>query len=430
MIDPSAPTSFGRAARYAVILAAAMLCACSSHSWKSSTALRSGPGQSKVGAAGAADEYRAGGQSLGTPASPDRSAAESASGRAADTSARSASPGTAASAASEGPSGEESAASAMPPYDKHADEAAAVADEIPPAGADAPAGDAQLSALGQEPGTASQHAGMPDFDAEHAARSGSGDDPNAADHSLGFEQAPGSTPETAAPDAGAIAPAASAGQSSAQSGGGAPSESGSLSAEAGSAAQGGAGSEALASSSIGAERGEDAASRAQDEESLQREVVVGMVEAPGRKATAKETVIPQTLGGMLPLTLGVEGEGEFDFDRAILREQVKSVLDELAARLKDAEYDRLEIVGHADRIGTEDYNQYLSERRAWAVARYLVKQGVPAAKLAVEGRGMHEPLTGPNQCRGLSRDEMIACMQPDRRVVISASIRKVDVRVQ
>jgi len=400
MRDPTASTGIGgRAVRYGVILAAALLCACSSHSWKSSTGLHSSTGRSKVGAAGAV-EYPAGGQSLGTPASPQPSAAGRAATRAPETSAQSASSSADLPRASEGSRGDES--QAAPEY------AAELADEIPPSAAtDASASDARLSSLGREAGTANQYAGMPDYDAEHSARRGSDDAAGAADDTLGFEQGSEGLGATAAGAAAAGSAAGRAGTSGADSG-----------------------SDASASSSIGSERGEAAASRAEDEEALSREVIVGMVEAPGKKATAKETVIPQTLGGMLPLTLGVEGEGEFDFDKAILREQVRGVLDELAARLKDAEYDRLEIVGHADRIGTEDYNQYLSERRAWAVARYLVKQGVPAAKLAVEGRGMHEPLTRAEQCRGLSRDEMIACMQPDRRVVISASIRKVDVRVQ
>lgn len=161
----------------------------------------------------------------------------------------------------------------------------------------------------------------------------------------------------------------------------------------------------------------------------QTEVIVGLVEAPGKKATSTEQVIPQTLGGMLPMTVGVDGEGEFDFDKAILRQHVKGLLDGLAFKLKEADYDRLEIVGHTDRIGTDDYNQYLSERRAWAVARYLVKQGVPVTKMRVEGKGMNEPVTHSNECAALSRDELITCLQKDRRVVISASIRKTDVDV-
>jgi outer membrane protein OmpA-like peptidoglycan-associated protein len=160
------------------------------------------------------------------------------------------------------------------------------------------------------------------------------------------------------------------------------------------------------------------------------QMVAGVVEAPGQKASSHEVVMPQTLGGMLPMTIGVDGEGEFDFDKAVLRDDVKSLLDQLANRLKEAEFDQLEIVGHADRIGTEDYNQYLSERRAWAVARYLVKQGVPVSKIKVVGKGMYQPLTNNNECVGLDRTQLIACLQKDRRVEISASIRRADVEVR
>jgi outer membrane protein OmpA-like peptidoglycan-associated protein len=158
--------------------------------------------------------------------------------------------------------------------------------------------------------------------------------------------------------------------------------------------------------------------------------IVGVVEAPGEKASSREMVMPQTLGGMLPLTIGVDGEGEFDFDKAVLRDDVKGLLDQLATKLKDAEFDQLEIVGHTDRIGAEEYNQYLSERRAWAVARYLVKQGVPVTKLRVVGKGMYQPLTGPDECVGLDRQQLISCVQKDRRVEISASIRRTDVDVR
>jgi outer membrane protein OmpA-like peptidoglycan-associated protein len=161
-----------------------------------------------------------------------------------------------------------------------------------------------------------------------------------------------------------------------------------------------------------------------------QDTVDGSVDVPGKKATVKEQVIPQTLGGMLPMTLGVDGEGEFDFDKAVVRPEVKALLDKLAEKLKDSDYDTLTIVGHADRLGTEEYNQSLSERRAWAVARYLMTQGVPLQKIRVEGRGLHEPLSTPEECAGMSRKEAIVCLQKDRRVEIAASVRKTDVKVQ
>ena len=133
---------------------------------------------------------------------------------------------------------------------------------------------------------------------------------------------------------------------------------------------------------------------------------------------------PQTLGGVLPLVLGVNEEGRFDFDQYALRPEVKAILDELAAKLKTAEYDRLDIIGYTDRIGTSDYNRRLSELRAYSVAQYLISRGVPDNKIHYEGRGDKDPLTQSGQCQGLAREELITCLQKDRRVEIEASIHR------
>ena len=74
-------------------------------------------------------------------------------------------------------------------------------------------------------------------------------------------------------------------------------------------------------------------------------MIVGMVDAPGGQARVDEEVTPQTLGGMLPMVVGVDEQGQFDFDQAVLRAEVKVVLDGLAVQLQDAEYDRLDIIG-------------------------------------------------------------------------------------
>ena len=162
------------------------------------------------------------------------------------------------------------------------------------------------------------------------------------------------------------------------------------------------------------------------EESL----VVGMVDAPGTRARVDEEVTPQTLGGFLPLVVGVDEEGQFDFDKAVLRPEVKDVLDVLATQLQEAEYDRLDIIGFTDRIGTEEYNQQLSERRAWAVARYLMGKGVPLSKLRVEGRGERESLLSGGECADVRGTDLIACLQRDRRVQIEASVRRAHVKVE
>ena len=156
----------------------------------------------------------------------------------------------------------------------------------------------------------------------------------------------------------------------------------------------------------------------------------GTIGAPGSRAKVEEEVTAQTLDGLLPLVVGVDEQGQFDFDQAVLRPEVKVRLDELAAKLDGAQFDRLDIIGYADPIGTEDYNQQLSERRAWAVARYLLEKSVPLKKMKVEGRGQRNSLVPEGACSGLDKSQMIACVQKDRRVEIEASIRKTNVKVQ
>jgi outer membrane protein OmpA-like peptidoglycan-associated protein len=159
-------------------------------------------------------------------------------------------------------------------------------------------------------------------------------------------------------------------------------------------------------------------------------MIIGMVDAPGTHAQVDDDVTPQTLGGMLPLVVGVDEQGQFDFDKAVLRPETKTVLDDLSVKLQGAEYDRLDIIGYSDRIGTDEYNQQLSERRAWAVARYLMQKGVPLSKVRVQGRGERESVLSVGECADLAREDLIACYQRDRRVQIEASIRKSHVKIE
>ncbi len=151
---------------------------------------------------------------------------------------------------------------------------------------------------------------------------------------------------------------------------------------------------------------------------------IAAVEVQSGKLEVNEEYQPLTLGGALPVVLGVNEEGRFDFDQYSLRDEVKAILDGLAETLKTAEYDRLDIFGYTDRIGAADYNQRLSELRAYAVAQYLMRRGVPEHKIRYEGRGDKDPLTQENECQGLAREDLITCLQKDRRVEIEASIHR------
>ena len=112
----------------------------------------------------------------------------------------------------------------------------------------------------------------------------------------------------------------------------------------------------------------------------------------------------------------------FDFDKAVLRPDGKAKLDKLVEDLKGLKLEVIIAVGHTDRIGTDKYNQKLSERRAAAVKNYLVSKGIDANRIYAEGKGEKQPVTG-NKCKKMGPEnrknkKLIECLQPDRRVEI------------
>lgn len=83
----------------------------------------------------------------------------------------------------------------------------------------------------------------------------------------------------------------------------------------------------------------------------------------------------------------------YDFDKASLRPESKAALDELVQLLVDNPHVAVEMSAHTDRMGTEDYNQALSERRAKSVVDYLVAAGIASQRLTWQGYGESRPKT-------------------------------------
>jgi OOP family OmpA-OmpF porin len=109
----------------------------------------------------------------------------------------------------------------------------------------------------------------------------------------------------------------------------------------------------------------------------------------------------------------------FDFDKSDLKPEGRTAIDnEIVSRLRSVQ--KLELVlvtGHTDRIGTQAYNQRLSERRANTVRDYLVSKGVPRDKIETLGMGKTQPVPGV-VCNQKNMKELIACLAPNRRVEI------------
>ncbi|MCX8087555.1 MAG: OmpA family protein [Rhodocyclaceae bacterium] len=112
----------------------------------------------------------------------------------------------------------------------------------------------------------------------------------------------------------------------------------------------------------------------------------------------------------------------FDFDKAVLRPEGRAKLDKLVDDMKGIKLEVVIAVGHADRIGSDKYNQKLSERRAAAVKDYLVSKGIEANRIYAEGKGEKQPVTG-DKCKNMGKEhrsnkKLVECLQPDRRVEI------------
>ncbi len=98
----------------------------------------------------------------------------------------------------------------------------------------------------------------------------------------------------------------------------------------------------------------------------------------------------------------------FEFDSATLTPEAKSKLDAAVSTLSsNVGNKRIRVVGHTDSIGSETYNQKLSERRAQAVVNYLVSQGVDPSILISEGRGESEPIADNSTEEGRAKNRRV-----------------------
>ena len=124
-----------------------------------------------------------------------------------------------------------------------------------------------------------------------------------------------------------------------------------------------------------------------------------------------------------PVRVTLSADALFAFDSATLTAAGRAELDELIGDLRNVEYDTVLVIGHTDRIGTAEYNQDLSVRRANSVRDYLVASGgIPQSRISARGVGSTQPITNTTVCpRQQERDALIACLQPDRRVEVEVS---------
>lgn len=102
----------------------------------------------------------------------------------------------------------------------------------------------------------------------------------------------------------------------------------------------------------------------------------------------------------------------FDFDKAVIKPESRSQIDQLGTLLKDNPKLEILIVGHTDGKGAFDYNQSLSQRRAQAVSEALVSgHGIPAARLTPAGAGMVAPVASNRTEEGRARNRRVEIVE-------------------
>jgi len=164
--------------------------------------------------------------------------------------------------------------------------------------------------------------------------------------------------------------------------------------------------------------------------------IIGGVIGKATGSTAKGAIIGAAVGGTAGAIIGAQmdkqaaeleeelegaevervGEGIevtfdsailFAFDSAELSASARRNLSNLATNLQKYPNTDLVIVGHTDNVGSEEYNQRLSERRAASAANYLASQGVSRSRMTTVGRGESEPIASNATAEGRAENRRV-----------------------
>lgn len=129
------------------------------------------------------------------------------------------------------------------------------------------------------------------------------------------------------------------------------------------------------------------------------------------------------------VAITLKAETLFDFDKSVIRADGKKTLDdEVVTKMK--QYPQVEVVlvtGYTDRIGTDAYNQKLSQRRADAVKAYLTGQGVENNRIETAAKGEADPVVSCDNIKGKvsgKNRNLVECLQPNRRVMVEVRVQK------
>jgi OOP family OmpA-OmpF porin len=97
----------------------------------------------------------------------------------------------------------------------------------------------------------------------------------------------------------------------------------------------------------------------------------------------------------------------FDFDRSTIKPEAAGILDRLVSFMNENKDKKVSLSGHTDSVGTEAYNQKLSERRVNSVRDYVVKKGVSAGSISGQGFGESKPIADNKTREGRAKNRRV-----------------------
>ena len=139
--------------------------------------------------------------------------------------------------------------------------------------------------------------------------------------------------------------------------------------------------------------------------------------APAKPAEPAKPAVPTAPASPAPAakpapqsvrqSIVIQADALFDFDKSVVRPDGKKSIDEALDKIRGVDLEMVIATGHTDSIGSDAYNQRLSERRAAAVKDYLVSKGIPASKVTTIGKGESQPVATNKTAAGRQKNRRV-----------------------
>ena len=140
--------------------------------------------------------------------------------------------------------------------------------------------------------------------------------------------------------------------------------------------------------------------------------------AKGGPAGASLSTVAMRDSRPQPGPLNLQWTGQFPLNSAELSAEARAALDrDVLSKLANAgEIGHIGVRGHTDELGSDEYNQWLSEKRATAVRDYLVEKGIDPSRIEVVGLGKAASV---KVCQAAKGAALVDCLAPNRRVELA-----------